>query len=187
MGAAREMGFVNATIERTVRIIIEKKNPYGNSSADRAAWIPADIPVADAAPTAFFAGCTAAFRQPEVWQAALRILERSGTSFCMLKEQESCCGSFLFRTGAWEEYTATILPMIEDLKARGVKTLLVSCAGCLKTITIDWPRVYGKELPFRAIPFTAFIRDLIREKKIQFRPSPPLRVVSMIPVIPAGT
>jgi len=176
MGAAREMGFVNVTIERTARIIMEKKNPYGNSSTDRAAWIPADIPVADAAPLAVFAGCTAAFRQPEIGQAALRILERSGTPFCMLKERESCCGSFLFRTGAWEEYTDTILPMIEDLKARGVKTMLVSCAGCLKTITIDWPRVYGKELPFRAIPFTAFIRDLIREKKIRFRFSPPLRV-----------
>jgi heterodisulfide reductase subunit D len=126
---------------------------------------------------AFFAGCTAAFRQPEIGQAALRILARSGTEFCMLQERESCCGSFLFRTGSDREYADTICSMIEEYRSRGVTTILVACAGCLKTITVNWPRVYGKALPFRVMPFAAFVRDLIRQKKIRFRPSSPVRVV----------
>lgn len=177
MGAGREMGFIDPAIERTGRMIIDTKNPYGNPPEDRSAWIPAGIRVADAAPVALFTGCTAAFRQQEIGKAALRILHKSGTAFCMLKERESCCGSFLFRTGMPEAYAETIRGMIADLQARGVRTLLVTCAGCLKTISTDWPRVYGKELPFVVVPFAAFVRDLIRQKKLRFRPGPPLQVV----------
>lgn len=176
MGAGREMGFLDPAIEQMARTIIDKKSPYGDPRADRVAWIPTGIPVADAAPVALFTGCTVAFRQPAIGQAALRILAKSGTEFCMVQE-ESCCGSFLFRTGSSEEYAGTIRAMIEDLRARGVRTLLVTCAGCLKTITVDWPCVYGKELPFVTMPFAAFVRELIRQKKIQFRPLPHQRVV----------
>jgi len=119
MGAARELEYKDAIIEWTVRMIVDTKSPYGNSSSDRVAWIPAEIPVADSAPVGFFPGCTAAFRQPEIGQAAIRILAKSGILFCMLKERESCCGSFLFRTGSWIDYQETILAMIEDLERRG--------------------------------------------------------------------
>jgi len=177
MGAARELEFKDATFERTARMIVDTKSPYGNNRQDRATWIPAEIPVVDSAPVGFFPGCTAAFRQPEIGQAALRILAKSGIPFCMLREKESCCGSFLFRTGSWMDYREIILVMIEDLEKRGVKTLLVSCAGCLKTITVDWPRVYGQELPFTTLPFAAFIRDLIRKKKVRFTAPVSLKVV----------
>ncbi|MEI6840141.1 MAG: (Fe-S)-binding protein [Methanomicrobiales archaeon] len=167
-GACRELGFRDAAIERTADVIDQMKNPYAMSSDTRTAWIPADTKVADSAPVGFFAGCTVAFRQPELGRAALRILAQSKTAFCMLGKSESCCGSFLFRTGSLGEYPSTILAMIEDFRERGVKTVLFPCAGCLKTATLDWPRVYGRPLPFKTMPFSVFMRDLIRENKIRF-------------------
>ncbi len=176
MGAGREMGFADAAIEQIAGTVVQDRNPFGGSDGERGAWIPAGARIADVAPIGLFVGCTTAFRQPELGQAALRILERSGTGFCMLGETESCCGSILFRTGSWTEYRETVLAMIEDLRARGVQTLLVLCAGCLKTIALDWPRVYGGELPFRPVPFAVFLRDLIQEKKLRFGAGEALRV-----------
>ncbi|MEN6342712.1 MAG: (Fe-S)-binding protein [Methanospirillum sp.] len=175
-GAGREMGFCDAEVERIAGTVLEGRNPFGRSRGERAGWIPAGTRIADAAPIGFFAGCTSAFRQPEIGLAALRVLERSGTGFCMLGKKESCCGSFLFRTGSWKTYGETIVAMIDDLRERGVETLLVLCAGCLKTIAIDWPRVYGRELPFRVVPFSVFLRDLVRDGTIRFGPGRTLRV-----------
>ena len=165
-GAGRELGFRNAAVEKIAESIGQMKNPYNAAPETRTAWIPENIPIADFAPVGFFAGCTVAFRQPELGRAALRILARSNTDFSMLGN-ESCCGSFLFRTGSWGDYKDTILSMIQDFEKRGVKTVLFSCAGCLKTATIDWPRVYGRPLPFKTMPFSVFLRDLIQEKKIR--------------------
>ncbi len=58
--------------------------------------------------------------------------------------------------------------MIQGFREKGVKTVLFSCAGCLKTATIDWARIYGGPLPFKTMPFHVFVRDLIRERKIRF-------------------
>jgi heterodisulfide reductase subunit D len=176
-GAGRELGFTDPTVEKTAGTILRTKNPYDGAPESRNAWIPDDSRIAASARIGFFAGCTIAFRQPEVGRAALRILAGSNTEFCMLGNQESCCGSFLFRTGSWKEYSDTITGMIEDFRKRGIETLLVPCAGCLKTITIDWPRVYGRPLPFRTMSFAVFIRDLIRNGKIKFASRPAFRVV----------
>lgn len=176
MGAGREMGFVDPGVEKVAGMVMRGRNQFVPGNAARGDWIPEGTRIADAAPIGLFAGCMAAFRQPELGRAALRILERSGTRFCMLQEKESCCGSILFRSGSWPGYRATLVAMIEDLEARGVKTLLVLCAGCLKTILLDWPRVIDRELPFQPVPFAVFLRDLVREGKIRFGGTEGLRV-----------
>ncbi len=176
-GAGRELGFRHADVERTAGGIMKMKNPYAMAPETRTAWIPADIKIADSALVGFFAGCTIAFRQPELGRAALRILARSNTSFCMLGTTESCCGSFLARTGSIRDYQDTIQAMIQEFEKRGVKTVLFPCAGCLKTATVDWPKVYGRPLPFKTMPFSVFLRDLIRENKIRFSSHLPRRVL----------
>ena len=126
-GAGREMGYRDAVVERTAKTIVKKKNPYDMAPETRRAWIPAGIPIAELALIGLFVGCTIAFREQEVGRAALRILALSKTEFCMLENRESCCGSFLFRTGSYKEYQDVILTMIQDLVERGVETLLVLC------------------------------------------------------------
>lgn len=175
-GAGRDLGFRDPSIERSANSIARERNPYGMPPESRTAWIPPGTRIAESAPVAFFAGCTIAFWQPDLGRAALRILARSGTEFCMLGNDESCCGSFLFRTGAWKEYPDTILAMIRTFEKRGVKTVLFSCAGCLKTATVDWPQVYGRPLPFEVVSFSVFLRDCIRNKTIQFTSPLPRRV-----------
>ncbi len=172
LDCSREGVFDDAA-ERIVRL----RNPYGGSREKRSAWIPDDIVIADTAPVAYFPGCTVSFRQQEIGMAALRILQSLGTRFCMLGEEESCCGSLLFRTGHWREEAEAIRNLIRAVADLGITTLLFTCAGCLKTATTDWPRVWGGPLPFTPVPFAAFLRDQIREGNLSFTKRIDRRVV----------
>ncbi len=167
-GATREMGFVDDIAAQKSDLILQNKNPYGEDHDNRNSWIPSDYKVDDKAPVALFTGCTLAYRTPETARAAVRILDASGTQFCVLGEDEYCCGSFLFRTGTWKDYKSTILKMIESIESRKIRELVVPCAGCLKTLTLDWPRVYGKPLPFKVTSFASFVREKIRNKEMEF-------------------
>ena len=176
-GAGREMGFCDGAGERTSASIRREKNPYNGIPGTRTAWIPPDIIPSENAEVGFFAGCTIAFRDPETGRAALRILAASGTEFSMLGEDESCCGSFLFRTGSYDGYQDSILSMIEGFRERRVKSVLFPCAGCLRTATIDWPRIYGRELPFTPVHFPVFLREMVRKGKIRFSTPFPRRLL----------
>lgn len=176
-GACMDLGYREPVAEKNATTILEYKNPYEEERGARTSWIPASARITQDADVCFFPGCTIAFRNPELGRAALSILNKANVPFCMLGDSESCCGSFLFRTGFEDAYAETIRGMITALESRGVKTLLVSCAGCLKTIILDWPRIYGGELPFTAISFSSFIRDLISADKIRFRHEEDVRIV----------
>lgn len=176
-GVCRDRGYRDEALEKKAETVFEKGNPYGEEQKSRSSWIPSSTTIADTAPIAFFAGCTIAFRNPDLGRAALRFLAASKTEFCILDNEEFCCGSILFRTGAWREYADPILSMIHRIQEKGVREVLVPCAGCLKTLTLDWPRVYGSPLPFRVTPFPQFIRDIIREGKVSFHPDITARVI----------
>lgn len=175
-GATRDLGFHDDVAAKKAETIIRKKNPYDEDQDSRNLWIPADHKMDDGASIALFAGCTLALRNPEIARAALRILDASGTQFTVL-DREYCCGSFLFRTGTWKEYTGTVLEMIQDINDKRITEVLVPCAGCLKTLTIDWPKVYGKPLPFNVTPFASFIREKIVENKIRLSSGKELKVI----------
>jgi heterodisulfide reductase subunit D len=166
-GAIRELGFVEDMASKKSDLILRMKNPYGEYHENRNSWIPSDYKPDYKAPVALFTGCTLAYRNGERARAVLRILDASGIRYRVL-DDEYCCGSYVFRTGTWKDYKDTIQEMIESIKSKGIAEILVPCAGCLKTLTLDWPRVYGKPLPFRVTSFAVFIRDKIRENLIRF-------------------
>jgi heterodisulfide reductase subunit D len=58
---------------------------------------------------------------------------------------------------------------IEALAAKGVKNVIVNCAGCYRTISNDWPQLYQKELPFKVTHLTQFLADKVEKKEIKFK------------------
>jgi heterodisulfide reductase subunit D len=78
----------------------------------------------------------------------------------VLGEDEWCCASALIRTGQQhinDVPKQAALHNIEALKARGAKRVIFACAGCFRASKIDWPRAYGKPLPFEAIHMSQFL------------------------------
>ena len=107
------------------------------------------------APIAYFAGCTATYRAVKTAKASLSILKKLGADFTTLPEV--CCGSVMSRVG-WpeEERLKLYRKNVETIEALGVKTLVLSCAGCYRMFKVEYPKYLG-ELPFEVKHITEFL------------------------------
>ncbi|MEM3511340.1 MAG: (Fe-S)-binding protein [Candidatus Jordarchaeales archaeon] len=151
------------------KYVSELNNPYGEKHENRTKWLSeAKISTKKDANIAYFVGCTASYRQKQVAKATAELLNKLGVEFAVL-EDEVCCGSPLFRTGQRKEAKRV---MNENLKAfKDYDTLLFSCAGCYRTIRVDYPKFSGSKLPFTPKHTLEFIAELIDQGKLKFKGS----------------
>lgn len=153
------------------KLIGEKHNPYLKEQKDRLAWVTPDIKISEKADIAYFVGCTAGYNQHVIAVNTARILNKLNVPFMVLGEEEWCCSSALIRTGQQhinDVPKLAALHNIEALKARGAKRVIYSCAGCFRSARIDWPRTYGKELPFESIHISQFLAEQLDAGKIKW-------------------
>lgn len=156
------------------KLIGEKHNPYSKEQKDRLAWVTPDIKITEKADIAYFVGCTAGYNQHVIAVSTARILNKLNVPFMVLGEEEWCCSSALIRTGQQHINDVPKLAAfhnIEALKAKGAKRVIYSCAGCFRAARIDWPRTYGKELPFESIHVSQFLAEQLEAGKIKWMKS----------------
>jgi heterodisulfide reductase subunit D len=151
------------------KLLAEYRNPYMAKQEDRLCWVPKDAKVDESGEIAYFAGCTAAYRQQALGVASVRILNALGTDFCMLGKDEWCCASALVRTGQRDIMRDHAVHNIDALKDRGVKNVLFACAGCLRAASIDWPRWYEGYVPYKTMPLSVFLREKIRKGEVEWK------------------
>ncbi|MCF2138113.1 MAG: (Fe-S)-binding protein [Candidatus Thorarchaeota archaeon] len=170
-----ERGFIPKPLVDFVNRIEKVHNPYGEDHSKRFAWLPSDAKVSDTAETAYFVGCTAAYRQPEIAEATARILTKTGTEFQILGENEWCCGSPALRVGKREEFRHVAEHNIQAIKDAGIKRVVTSCAGCFRTLKKDYPEFFG-ELPFEVIHITEFLAEKVKDKSLKMKKKVDLKV-----------
>lgn len=144
----------------------KEHNPYMEKHEDRIKWIPEGKTIPQKADMVWFMGCTEPYRQPELAQAFLKILEAANVDFAIIHPEEWCCGSIFFRTGVWNLAEELAKHNIEALKASETKKVVIHCAGCYRTIAKDYPEHFG-ELPFQVVNAVELIRDLMKEGKLK--------------------
>jgi heterodisulfide reductase subunit D len=154
----------------------KKRNPFHDDNdpekdllKNRGKWLPDDVELSDKPEVVFFGGCTASYRLVVFSQNAVRLLHKAKVPFTILGEDEWCCGSPLLRTGQGEIIKKEFVKHnIDAIKKRGVKTVLTACAGCCNTLKHDYPKIYGKELPFKVYHMSEFMEDLIKKGRLKF-------------------
>lgn len=156
------------------KLIGEGHNPYLKQQKDRLAWMTPDIKIAEKSDIAYFIGCTAGYNQQVLGVSTARILNKLNVPFMVLGEDEWCCASALIRTG--QQHLGDVpkqaaLHNVEALKARGAKRVIFACAGCFRAAKIDWPKAYGKALPFEAIHMSQFLAEQLDAGKIKWEKS----------------
>ncbi len=160
------------------KLVKQLNNPYGGKADERFKWakdagLGKYVDNKDAK-IGYFVGCTASYRQVEVAIATAKLFEQLGMNFTLVGD-EVCCGSPFFRIGAVE--TAQEL-MNKNLEAfKGLDMVYFSCAGCYRTITIDYPKWMpaGEELPFKTQHAFELVARLIQQDKIKFKPNKELK------------
>lgn len=143
---------------------IKEHNPYLEDHKNRLDWLPEDVKVSNTADIAYYIGCTASYRQKKIAQDTVRILNRLGIEFQVLSE-EWCCGSPLLRTGQKETARDLAKHNITLYKQAGVKTIVTSCAGCYRTLKVDYPRKFGLEFDIEILHLTELLERNIEKLK----------------------
>lgn len=159
-------------------------NPYGEPPENRSSWLPKDAKINPKSPIGFFVGCTCSYRIQELAVLAVKILNSIGIELNILGSDEYCCGSPLIRTGQEDceipiddsgevrkvhfKLSEVIAHNIEKIHERGIKTLIVQCAGCFKTISQDWPRFYKKPIKFKVMHISQFLAQEIKERRLNY-------------------
>ena len=160
------------------RLVKELNNPYGGKADERFKWAK-DAGLGKYinnknAKVGYYVGCTASYRQIEVATATAKIFEELGIDFTLI-EEEVCCGSPFFRVGAVDTAQELMKKNLEAFK--DLETVYFSCAGCYRTITIDYPKWMpeGEKLPFKTMHAFELVSKLITEGKIKFKPNKELK------------
>ncbi|MHA1728734.1 MAG: (Fe-S)-binding protein [Promethearchaeota archaeon] len=169
---AYDKGYCSKEAMRFGSQILREHNPY-EKHEDRLSWLPEDFKNPEGAEIGYFVGCTSSYREKQLARNTFDVLTKLGIKFVIFRE-EWCCGSPLLRTGQREIALTQARHNIEFYKNNGIKTVLTSCAGCFRTIKVDYPKILGNELqdgklPFEVVHTSEFIKQLLDEGKIQFK------------------
>ena len=145
--------------------VVEVHNPYNEPPSKRGDWWPAEVPKAEVPDVIFFAGCTGAYRQQTVPQNGVRILNRANVSISTMGKDEWCCSSPLLRTGTTSQSLSCAQQNVEKADGMGAKDMVMTCAGCYKTVSTDFGKYYAK-VGQNVYHFAQYVEKLINEKKL---------------------
>ncbi|MDI6644451.1 MAG: (Fe-S)-binding protein [Methanobacteriaceae archaeon] len=109
----------------------------------------------------YFRGCVIRDKLTEIDNATIKILESASIDYKILPN-EKCCGSFLMRTGFYDDAIELMKSNLDIFKH---EKILVSCAGCYRTLKKDYKDLFGIELD--VIHSSEFFQELIESKKLK--------------------
>jgi Fe-S oxidoreductase len=139
--------------------ISENHNPFGEDHNQRLERIKTTTNTGTR--IFYFIGCTTAYREQSIANETLTLLNILGYSV-EVSSDEWCCGSPLFRTGCKSEALIQAKHNVELLNESSVEFVLVTCPGCYKALTIDYPQ-FGLHLKKPVKHITQLLEDNIEE------------------------
>ena len=113
----------------------------------------------------YFRGCTANERLNNISNSTEELLKIMSVEYETLAN-ENCCGSVLLRTGFVGEAKDIIKDNISNFKNEKV---LVSCAGCYKTLKEDYKKLFNVDLD--VIHTSQLFKKLIDENRLYIKKS----------------
>ena len=147
------------------KAICENVLKYNNPFAEKKSVVETLGIKPKKAKVGYFAGCTATYRSKNTSAATLSILKKLKVDFTTV--DEICCGSVMQRIGwSQDDVTKLMQKNVDAIKAQGVETLVLSCAGCYRMFKKEYPKYV--DVPFEVLHMTEFLakQDLkLKSKK----------------------
>jgi len=148
----------------------ETGNPYAEDSL-RASKLLRAVPKSGTGPAEFtlWFGCTEVFRSPQQIDDVTTILRAANVSFNVFP-QNICCGSPVRRIGDIEQARVQAQRVAAQFEASGSHEIVVSCSGCYRTFTKDYPDLIGHAPAFSTAHTVQLIDRLIAEGRLALGP-----------------
>ncbi len=128
-------------------------NPFSEPHDERNKWL--GLTPHGTTDIIYFAGCTSSYREKEIAESTISLLQHLGHSV-QVAPDEWCCGSPLLRTGFQETSKQIAEHNAELLNSLDADEILVTCPGCFKTLTKDYSD-FGIELNKPVIHLSEFL------------------------------
>lgn len=154
-------------------------NIWAARRQERDAWFPKDATYEAKAEIGYWAGCTASFVESDIAENAVHILKEGGVEFTYLAKDEACCGVPFFVAGKMEQFEKAVRHNLEQLRARGVKKLVISCPGCWVAFSHyyrHWAPQFGLDYDLEIVHIAEITADLIKEGKLHFKKEIPQKL-----------
>jgi Fe-S oxidoreductase len=149
------------------------KNPYGKSHSDRFSWLPKDVPVKGKSENVYFAGCVSSYQYPNLAEATVRVLNKAGFDFTIMKD-EWCCGNHPYWDGNQLIYEEFAKHNIQLLKDNGIKRVITGCAGCYTMLKNAYPQtVSGFDM--EVLHVTEVLDKLLSDGKLKLIKNLPMK------------
>ncbi|MCL2142097.1 MAG: (Fe-S)-binding protein [Methanimicrococcus sp.] len=116
----------------------------------------------------YFPGCAASCMNKVIGKATVRVLNSAGVDYSVMSGVDYCCGSISYGAGNTEPLQKIGQKNIDEIKARGSKTLITTCPGCYRAFKFIYPKEFG-ELGFDVLQSSEFFAKLIDEGKLKFK------------------
>jgi len=114
--------------------------------------------------TLVWLGCMYRNRLREVGEEVTGLLKRLGVSFESLRD-EGCCGFPLILAGYVEEATRRADDNVRRM--RGAGQVVTPCPACYRAFREFYPRLLGRDLPWRVTHTTQFLCGLIDQGALE--------------------
>jgi Fe-S oxidoreductase len=139
--------------------ILGNGNPYGERNG-----VAATLGLKKrSASLGYFVGCTSAYRNRNIADATLSILNKLDEDFTVV--DEVCCGSVLQRIGANEAVVEEIVERnVRSAADLGVDEVIFSCAGCYRMFKEEYPKFV--DVPFKV----RHISEFLAERDLKLKP-----------------
>ena len=113
----------------------------------------------------YFRGCTANKRLANISKTTEKLLKIANINYQTI-EDEICCGSILLGTGFVDEAKEILKNTVSNFENEKV---LVSCAGCYKTLKEDYKKLFNIDLDI--IHTSQLFNELIDQNKLNIKKS----------------
>ncbi len=123
----------------------------------------------------FHAGCHISYDE-EQWKgarAAVTLLRDAGIDVGIMGKDETCCGGRAYKMGYRGEFTKYAESNTEAWATAGVKTVVTTCSDGYHTFKVLYPQI-GRGV--EALHFTEYLDRLIKEGKLKFTRTIPMKV-----------
>lgn len=172
-----------ADTEKIFKNLETKFNIYGMDQVDRNFWNfdveeTYDELVNKPGEVGYFIGCVASYmgRASGAPVAILKLVSHANEKISIFSPTENCCGNPFLLGGNHEKAKELARHNVAEIEKLGVKTLFVSCAGCYRVFSKEYPKLLGKDLSFKVITHIEYITELIKKEKLKLLSLTPIKV-----------
>ncbi|MFW9847119.1 MAG: (Fe-S)-binding protein, partial [Candidatus Thorarchaeota archaeon] len=118
----------------------------------------------------FYPGCLASHRFKEKTRILVEVLQAAGYDLNFLGEQQRCCGTPYWITGKMSDAKANAEDFVNMLdETEVIEEILTPCPSCFRAWDEEYPKLLGKELPFRVRHSSEVLLEIVEEKKLKFK------------------